>query len=521
MKKKLVFACLLILTHFYSYTQGVGIGTATPHASAQLDISNNAKGILIPRMTSAAVLSILSPAKGLMVYDTTKNELFVNMGTPVTPSWKSIASKSSWSVGGNAGTNASTHFIGTTDNVGLQFRIHNQQAGKIDSVTRNTFLGFRAGIQTMPNAKINTAIGFNAFPNNTFGTVNTIVGGYAMHFNINGHENSAFGGFALYQNTQGDYNAAFGVSALENNQGDYNSAFGNNALRYNTTGLANTAIGNGTLAGNNIGSSNVAVGYLALVSNSSGFNNVGTGADALRKNTTGYYNAALGDASLNSNTTGVGNTACGSGALYTTTISSYNTTLGYHAGYANNLGWNNTLIGADCNTNANGIFNSVALGQGVTITANNQARIGNSSTTSIGGFSNWTNISDGRFKKNIREDVKGLDFIMKLRPVTYQLDVTNLSAKLNASQNILAPGMENAITEKESMVQSGFIAQEVEQAAASLDYDFSGVDKPKNEDDLYGLRYAEFVVPLVKAVQELELQVKEQQQQIEDLKKSN
>ncbi len=36
-----------------------------------------------------------------------------------------------------------------------------------------------------------------------------------------------------------------------------------------------------------------------------------------------------------------------------------------------------------------------------------------------------------------------------------------------------------------------------------MNYDFSGVDAPKNQNDLYGLRYDEFVVPLVKAVQEL------------------
>jgi len=53
---------------------------------------------------------------------------------------------------------------------------------------------------------------------------------------------------------------------------------------------------------------------------------------------------------------------------------------------------------------------------------------------------------------------------------------------------------------------NGFIAQEVEQAAHSIGYDFSGVDAPKNENDFYGLRYAEFVVPLVKAVQELSTQ---------------
>jgi len=57
--------------------------------------------------------------------------------------------------------------------------------------------------------------------------------------------------------------------------------------------------------------------------------------------------------------------------------------------------------------------------------------------------------------------------------------------------------------EKENIRNTGFIAQELERAAIELGYDFSGVDKPKNDDDFYGLRYAKFVVPLVKADQEL------------------
>ena len=43
----------------------------------------------------------------------------------------------------------------------------------------------------------------------------------------------------------------------------------------------------------------------------------------------------------------------------------------------------------------------------------------------------------------------------------------------------------------------------MEKAAKSLNYDFSGVDAAKNDKDLYGLRYADFVVPLVKGEQEL------------------
>ena len=64
--------------------------------------------------------------------------------------------------------------------------------------------------------------------------------------------------------------------------------------------------------------------------------------------------------------------------------------------------------------------------------------------------------------------------------------------------------------EKERIVQTGFIAQEVEQSAKAIGYSFSGVDVPKDENDLYGLRYAQFVVPLVKAMQEQQVLIEEQ-----------
>ena len=65
----------------------------------------------------------------------------------------------------------------------------------------------------------------------------------------------------------------------------------------------------------------------------------------------------------------------------------------------------------------------------------------------------------------------------------------------------------------------------MERAAKDARYDFSGVGVPKNGNDLYSLRYSDFVVPLVKAVQELSQQnvqqqlINEQQQkQIDELK---
>jgi predicted RNase H-like nuclease (RuvC/YqgF family) len=75
--------------------------------------------------------------------------------------------------------------------------------------------------------------------------------------------------------------------------------------------------------------------------------------------------------------------------------------------------------------------------------------------------------------------------------------------------------------EKELVIQTGFLAQEVEDAARSIGYDFSGVDRPDNITDLYGLRYAEFVVPLVKGMQEQQEIIEAQQKQIRELLEKN
>ena len=68
------------------------------------------------------------------------------------------------------------------------------------------------------------------------------------------------------------------------------------------------------------------------------------------------------------------------------------------------------------------------------------------------------------------------------------------------------------------MLYTGFIAQQVEKAALSIGYNFSGVDFAKNSNDHYGLRYAEFVVPIVKAVQEQQLIIEELRKEVWELK---
>ena len=117
-------------------------------------------------------------------------------------------------------------------------------------------------------------------------------------------------------------------------------------------------------------------------------------------------------------------------------------------------------------------------------------------------------------KRNIKQNVPGLAFINKLQPITYNLDldaidqITQPQPAKDKAGNAIKPNQQelDARTAKEQIVYTGFAAQDVEKAAKSLNYDFSGVDAAKNDKSLYGLRYAEFVVPLVKAVQELSSQ---------------
>jgi hypothetical protein len=70
MMQKLIPSLFFIICSLFSYSQNVGIGTNTPHASAALEIQDSSRGILIPRMTKAQRIALQNPAEGLMVYQT-------------------------------------------------------------------------------------------------------------------------------------------------------------------------------------------------------------------------------------------------------------------------------------------------------------------------------------------------------------------------------------------------------------------------------------------------------------------
>ena len=345
MKKIILTPVLVLATVFLSMAQNVGIGTNTPAASAALEIKASNKGLLIPRTSTASRTGIASPAKGLMLYDTTTSSLWFHNGS----AWVNLSASTgnSWKLTGNAGTNPVTDFIGTTDQQPLVFKVNNEKAGIIDygAALANTAFGYHSLAANTGGVR-NTAIGYHALSSNTSGYQNTAMGDSALYTN-NAAGNTAVGSKALSANTTGGYNTATGVNVLKSNiNGSYNTGSGLNALLSNIDGGNNTATGAAALEHNTGGINNSAHGMYALYSNTTGQQNTANGYAALYANDGGNYNSAHGTAALNSNIGSSYNTANGAYALYTNSSGVANTASGYNSLYNNTTGSTNTANGS-------------------------------------------------------------------------------------------------------------------------------------------------------------------------------
>lgn len=265
----------------------------------------------------------------------------------------------------------------------------------------------------------------------------------------------------------------------------FNTSYGYESANFNTTGSANTV-----------------TGYQALYANATGWYNTANGYATLYY-TSGNHNTGTGYRALKNNAEGNGNTAMGSDALLT-----------------NNTGSNNTALGFAADVSMSNLTNATAIGSGAKVNASNKIRLGDVNVTLVESSGAFMTVSDGRFKTNISEkDVKGLEFIKRLRPVVYNFDTKRFQNFLNqTSENKLSTSTENQDFQISTDIrQSGFIAQEVEKAAEEAGYNFNGIHKPINEKDNYSLGYSQFVVPLVKAVQELNEKNEQLQTQLENI----
>ena len=426
----------------------------------------------------------------------------------------------------------------------------------------NTAVGASA-MQANTSGSNNTAAGMEALKSNQTGNNNTALGRYALTKNTSSN-NTALGIGSLGQNTTGDENTAIGMNVFSSNKtgqnntamgyyagsvnrdGSDNIYFGSEVANKDTTGTGNIGIGSGAFYNSSVnlhdGENNaIAIGYKAM-SQEQNQNSIAIGTVALRQETSGQYNIAIGTHAADSIVSGANNISIGYGsmsrhlddgdeniaigveALRNPDNNFNNIAVGYNAMKDNADGSNfNTFVGASMagwmpgagqamrnvmlGWETPGYDNLVFVGEMSAIyTVSDNYVIFDNEQLWNGGQVNWSTYSDGRFKTDVKEDIPGLDFILRLRPVTYEMDMQKTDAK----------EVEENEMKKKTRRQTGFIAQEVAQAAKEIGYDFSGVRIPDNPDGTYTLSYAQFVVPLVKAVQEQQEIIQRNQNLIEE-----
>lgn len=299
--------------------------------------------------------------------------------------------------------------------------------------------------------------------------------------------------------TLGNGQTGFGVGALPAG----NLSFPNTAIGYRALGSAtsdvglNTAVGLYALESATSSVSNVAVGYTALRFHQSGVQNTAIGTNAMRFSTTSNSNTAVGYNALLNDLAGQFNTAIGVGSLVgasqSTLVIAGNTGVGGSSLGGVTTGTFNTGIGYQSGLNITTGSNNTTLGNGASVptsTASNQVRIGNAAVTYAGVQVAWTVTSDRRLKDNIKDSNLGLNFINQLRPVSY------------VRKN-----------DESKKPEYGFIAQELQETLKNNGVTSSGIVS-EADDSTLSVRYNDLFAPLVKAVQEQQKLIEDQQAMI-------
>ena len=324
------------------------------------------------------------------------------------------------------------------------------------------------------NVSGNLALGAAALLTNTTGYNNTAIGTQSLQQNTSGYENTALGNAALYDNT-----VFFNVTAIGSNS----QASASNQVVIGNTNVTTTilrgavsadkdAIFNGIKVGK--GSGNVT-------------SNTVIGNSTLTANTTGEYNSAFGKSSMLSNQTGSRNTAYGGDSLFNNVSGNFNVAIGNSA-LENTTGNDNTAIGYAAGAGNTSFFNITCLGANTAASASNQVNLGNTNVNSLRcNVQVITSLSDKRDKKDILEISEGLDFVSKLKPVTFtwnQRDGGRVGIK-----------------------SAGFIAQDLlelqNDSLIGENLDLVSNDNPEQLE----ARYANLMPIMIKAIQELKAEI--------------
>lgn len=215
---------IFLLAIGFSIRAQVAVNTdgAAPDNSAMLDVKSTTRGLLAPRMTLAQRNAIVSPATGLMIYQTTDIPgYYYNSGTPAAPAWLLV--------GSNAGQwlNNGTSIYYNLGNVGIGTdtpleKLHVDGYYYLSNATNypfvrfnNTITGGNSGLQFKENGANKAYVYYSGTNNSLFLNADNS-GGFSPDLIVKYGGNVGLGipepmaRLQVIENTPG-YTAAFGT----------------------------------------------------------------------------------------------------------------------------------------------------------------------------------------------------------------------------------------------------------------------------------------------------------------------
>ncbi len=515
-------AIFLLLFPIYTFAQ-VGIGNTNPSASSLLDIrdiSANDKGVLIPRVnipnlaSNNPVTTATAADEGLLVYNTnttTGPGFFYWNGTR----WVAIDSGKNWALSGNSNTVAGTDFVGTTDNIALQFKTNNFSRFEITSGT-NQANGGR--LRAFTNGTASDPIySWNSNPN---------TGMFQQTANVLGFSTDGIEKLRI-PNASQIHAMADGTAALPFYSWSSDPDIGMMRLGVNTLGFSTNAVERFRLSTTEAVINNGANNYNFRVQSSTRPNmffvrgatnrigiNTNTPANVIDFRTTGE-NIWLTYWENNHASNGA------AGQFIHTNGNNGNRVFMGATNYTGSAYVASGVIGLALGGNGSG-------GEGVAGFSNSDdgtgiraGYIGGNNPFSAGwaffadgwagGITSWQNFSDKRLKRNIKTLDGSLAKVLQLRGVEYYFDKTNF------------PDV-NLDTQSK---QIGFIAQEVESIFPNLVRDSNLYSSSKLQDGslnesrntyiVKSLSYTNLIPVLVEAIKEQEKIIQSQEERISRL----